>query len=215
MPTLNLTAIRAKVYARLENNTDFYLTTEADRAINDAIKVVNMYTGFIQTTISIPGGTVANQVDYQTPTGILFPLRVAIGGQVIDKRSWASMGQGNSAWRLDTTANTGIAVSIWVPVGLTIFSLNPADSTGGQVISVAGVAEPTPLASGGDVIQIPDEFVDLIMDLASHILPLKEGGLIFSQAGALYTMFLSRIKQFAFYQNMRYPQYWVEVKSPS
>lgn len=215
MPTFNLTDLQTKVYNRLENNTDFYTITEVTRAINDAVKVANLFSGFIQATLPVPGGTVANQVDYATPTGLIFPLRVTIGGQVIDKRSWTSMGQASSSWRLDTTANTGIAVSIWVPAGVTMFALNPADSTGGQVIGVTGVAEPTPLVGGADIVQIPNEFVDIVMDLASHILPLKEGGLIFSQAANLYVMFLSRMKKFKFYQTMRYPAYWVEVNSPA
>lgn len=214
MPTITLNDLRVRVYSRVENNMEFYTLAEVDRAINQAVKVLNLYTGFIQTTISVDGGSVAGQVDYLVPDGILFALRVSIDGKMLDKNGWTSMGKTNAGWRLETTDNTGMPVSRWIPIGLKAFSINPADATGGLDIQVLGVAEPTLLVDGEDVIQIPNEFDDLMIDMAAHILPLKESGLIFSQASNYYIQFLSKMKEFKRYTTLRFPQYWIEVQSP-
>lgn len=214
MPVTTLAEVREQVYDRLENNTRFYRQTRVDDVINDTVRVLNLLTGYLQTRVFIPSFTIANRRIYDVPAGILIPLRLDLEGKELRKTSLANLSQAHSEWMKETSDSTGLPTSEWAPIGLTKFALWPAPSQAGMSLRVTGVQEPDDLTDDDDVIAFPDEYSEAFENLSSHILPLKEGGLIFSQAALFYTSFLSSAKELSQFQRMKMPQYFVERESP-
>lgn len=212
MPQFTLADLESQVYDQLDNNTDFYVQAEVDRAINEAVRTLNLFTGFLQTTSTITGGTQAGRVFYDTPGNILFPIGVRFNTRPLKKSSLRSIGSMHRNWMTHTTVNFG-PVADWIPVGTRKFALHPSDSVGSVTLQVIGVQEPTALASATDTVSVPDEHVDTLVNLASHILQLKEGGKIFADASQAYQDFLHGMKTMGRWQKLKQPRYWVEVEA--
>jgi len=215
MATVTRADLRTRIQARLDGNTELYPDPEVHAAIDDAVRALNLFTGFIQTTALHSAFTVANQHIYDVPSGYLFLVRVEFQGRVLDKTSLSNICNSNPEWLSETTANTGIPVSSWVPLGVNKFAIHPADSLGSQNVRLAGVVEPTSLSADDSVIAIPDDFSDLIEDLASHYLQMKEGGIIFTRASLLYQKFLGKMKELTRFTTMKNPTYWVDIERPN
>jgi hypothetical protein len=191
-----------------------YSDAEIHRAMDDAIRVANAHTGYVQQTTSHSNFTVANQSIYSVPSGYLFFTKVALSGRVLDKTSVKALSNRHPEWLGETTTNTGIPVSRWAPIGLNRFCLHPAPSTANLTITCSGVKETSSLTLDTSVIPFPDEMSDMVEDLVVHYLQLKEGGLIFNQAVALYQKFLSKMKELSRYSTYRNPRFYVEAVSP-
>jgi len=141
MPTITLAQLRSLAYDRVDNNTVLFPTAEVDSIINEAIRTLNLFTGFLQATADIPGFSVIGQRLYQCPSPILFPLKVQFEGRQLDMVPLRRLGEDYRKWATDVTAGAG-PVSRWSPIGITQFVIHPADSVGGQYIGVTGVIEP-------------------------------------------------------------------------
>lgn len=207
-----LADLDARVLDRLDNNSIFYPTSERYSAINEAIKVLNIYTGFLQTTVSISGGTQSGKLFYNVPSSVLFAEAVIFNNRPLRRSSIGSLGRRYRDWTSHTTVNFG-AVADWAPVGLRKIAIHPADNTGGVSLQISGVQEPVKLALVGDSVQIPDEFIEIMEEYASFTLQLKEGGKIFSDASLLYQRFLHRMKELGRWTGLRQPRYFVETTS--
>jgi len=197
----------------MDNNNLLYPQSEVLIYVNEAMRVLNLFTGFLQTTVDIPGDSVANRVWYDTPDPIVIPLRVQFEGDYLYKNSLNKLGQVYGQWTAETTANTGRPVSHWTPVGLTKFGIHPADAIGGGVISVTGIRNPAILGIN-DIIPIPNEYAEPLEELAAFSLQLKEGFPLFEKAAMMYTKFLSRMKDQARWRKDTMPAYYVEQKEP-
>ena len=75
-----------------------------------------------------------------------------------------------------------------------------------------GIAEPPLLVNPTDVIPMNDEMADEIKDYAGHILPMKEGGAIFSAASLYYQEFIRKRKLTARWKQMAWPSYFVDMQ---
>ncbi len=213
MPTITLADLRTLVYARVEDNTLLYTTAEVDAVINEAMRLTNLFTAFNQTSIQLPNFTVADQLLYDVPFPIIFPTRIAYEGKDLDKTGLIRIAQDYRYWATDTT-NTYGPVGRWVPIGIKRFALHPIDSIGGASITITGVAEPTLLVAPGDVMQLDDDFVTLIVDYCGHRLVLKEGGKVFSDASLLIQSYWRNTKQLKRWQTFKAPRYFVQVQQP-
>ena len=211
MPTVTLSQLQSRVYSRLDNNALLYTASEVTAAINEQIRVINLITGYIQTSVLVPGSSRPNQQWYNVPAGILVPLRVQFEQTVLEKYSLTNMGMIAPNWLTENTANTGAPVSHWTSVGLQKFAIHPADSVGGNDILVTGIAEPVLLVSGSDTISFPNEYAEALEDMAVVTLVMKESGTIFTQASVMYQKFISKMKQFQRFENLRWPAYWIET----
>jgi len=211
MPSVTLEELESSVYAQLDGNVLFYTEPEVRAAINDAVRALNLYTGMLQSTLTVAGGTVAGRQIYDVPQGILYPLGVYVNSRQLDRSTLRAIGMRYRRWTEHTTANFG-RMSDWIPLGITKFAVHPVDVVGGRTLQVVGVVEPAELVNGSDVINCPDTFASTVEDLASHTLQLKEGGKIFSDASVGYQAFLATAKNLMRWRTMKQPRYWIETE---
>jgi hypothetical protein len=205
VPSVTLEQMMSRVYSRLDGNTVLYLSQEVINAINEQIRVVNCYTGYLQTVVELPSFTRPNQVWYRVPSGVLFPLRLQWEQTFLDRVSLDMLGQSHPNWSMENTANTGMQVSRWALAGLGIFALHPADSVGGNDIRITAIQEPVLLESGTDVIPFPNEYSEIIEDLTVVALVLKESGQTFQQTLVLYKKAMSKLKEMSRWMVWRQP----------
>lgn len=209
MPTVTLSNLQSRVYSRIDDNMLLYESAAVTSAINEAIRVTNLFVGYIQTSGSVTSRP--NQVWYPMPFGILIPIRLQFENAFIERFSLNNMGQAAPQWLKETTRNTGVPVSHWVAGGLDKFAIHPADSVGGNNITVTGIAEPSLLVNLSDTISFPDEYSEAIEDMAFMALILKEGGKILSDGIVVYQAAISKLKQFSRWQDARQPVKQVQM----
>lgn len=207
MPLETLSGLQTQIYGQLDGNSDLYPAAELTRAINEQIRVLNLYTGFLQSSDTIT--TQANRHFYDVPDGILVPLAVDLDDRELRRSSLAALARRRRLWLRETTANLGM-VSTWVPIGIRKIAIHPADAVGSRTLRVTGIAEPTALSAAGDIVQVPDEMLDAVEALTTHVLQLKEGGKTFADASSAYNAFLGQVKEWERWKRLKHPRYWVE-----
>jgi hypothetical protein len=215
MPATLYTLFQLQQFAldTVEGNSLFYTYPELTYAINEAIRTINLVTGFLRGTATIPGNSVAGQLLYNTPPSILFPMRVQFEKRMLDPVSLDRIGNDYATWATDTTNKLG-NVQRWIPFGTQMFAIHPIDSIGGGVIYVTGVLEPTLLVNGSDSVSLEDEFVDLIVTFCRARLPLKEGGAVFASASRSQQDFYRKLKTKKMIEGLKFPQYFTKMASP-
>ena len=183
-----------------------YGNTQITVAINESYQLVNSFCGVNIKTVAVPGGSVANQVNYSTPSPIMIPMELYFNGRQMRKLSLGALGRNYRSWLTDNTTKNG-PVARWTPTGIKTFAIHPADAVGGQSITITGVIEPTLLSSGSNVLEIEDEYLTMMLELTVHRLQLKEGGKIFSDSS---TMMLN-----SFYKRLANRTRFTGWKSPT
>jgi hypothetical protein len=209
MPVYTLADLRALALRRLDENSEFYDQESVDQEINDAIRAWNAFTGRIVDSKLVPGGTVSGQVLYRVPSGILFPIRVSVGGLELKKSSMSDIGHLRRRWPADRSDGKP---SFWIPVGIDRFALWRVPAVGAVPISVFGVAEPTALSQSTDAISLPDEDVAAIIEAAVASLVFREGGPALRAAVPMYQRYLAAIKERGRFKKVKLPRYWLIEK---
>ena len=210
MPSITRANLVSRVYSRLEGNSAFYPLEEVSDAINEAIRLINLITGFLQATGTVT--TVAGQSIYSVPSSVLIPTRVSLNGRYLNKTTVRRLGHAEPTWMRDTTATTHRPTQDWCPIGLKSFAIYPADANSGKILSVTGVAEPTILVNDSDAIQYPSEFADAIEEYAAHACMIKGGGTVSKAAMVSYQGFMARIQELRRYKAKISPRFRVEVE---
>jgi len=209
MPLVTLSSLTSGVYDRLEQNTAFYPSSEVVGNINDAIRTINLYTGFLRTTALL--GSEPGQPIYDAPRSILCVTRVDYNGRELDFASLASLCHSRPRWISDTTATTDSPVSTWTPMGIKRILLSPAPADSQVEIKLYGVAEPVPLVNHSDTINMQAEFADMIKDLAACQCMVKCGGVVARDGMILYKQFLTRMKSLKRFRRNVNPAFRVEI----
>jgi hypothetical protein len=207
MPVFKLRDLESKCLGGLDNNTAEYPLAEVDYVINEAIRLVALFTGFYKATVQIPGYSVANRLVYNTPPGILAANVISFEGRQLQKVSLRKLARQRRNWATDTTAAYG-RVEYWAPVGASKFVISPIDSQGGRDISVTGMAEPPLLVNPDDVMTLENEYVEIIPAYAKHRLPLKEGGKTFADGSLALNDFYATMMQRKRFESLKeFPLY--------
>jgi hypothetical protein len=209
MPSVTLAQLQNRVLSRLDGNTELYPLSEITAMLNERMRTLNLFTGILQVTLQTPTLSQPDRVWYDTPQGIVVPMRVQFGDTYLNKTFPNSIGMHNPRWVADTTANTGLPVSRWIPCGFTKFAIHPADSWGGVEIFVTGIQEVPLLASPTDTVVIPNEFTDALVLSSAYTLMLKETDKIFRDASLLMHEYFSILKRIQIYRSWVQPRYWV------
>lgn len=212
MPNYTLADLDGRVLDRLEGNSLFYVQTERTNAINEALRVLNVFTGFNQGTVNVPGGTQIGRYIYDQPFGTLFPMAIAFNGRQLRRSTFRALTRDHRLWTQQNTINYG-PVAEWWPIGIQKFGIHPADMMGTLTLAITAVIEPPLLVNQTDQTIVPDEFTEALIELAAHVLQLKEGGKIFADASVLYQKFLSEMKDYGRWRYMAQPRFWVESQA--
>jgi hypothetical protein len=194
------------VLDRLDQNATLYTPPELDYVVNEAVRVVSLFTGFFRNTLQLPGYTVAGQLVYNTPHGMMVPIMVTFEGRQLQKYTLKKLARDRRNWATETTLSCG-RVKQWASVGIGKFVINPIDSIGGNELLITGLGEPPLLVNDGDVLVIENEYVELITSYGVHNLPLKIGGKIFADGSLALNEFYSKIAERMRYESFKAPKY--------
>lgn len=209
MPQVELQDLQARVYARLDGNTQLYSLTSVNSRINEGARCLNLFTGFSQATV-LAGLTIANWQWYRVPAPIVFPMKVYCENRELNKSSVSSTSDVSPRW---LRGSTNQQIRSWIPVGTTMFAIVDVDPTGGKALSVMGVTTPALLVNETDTLNLDDEYADLIVDYAFVNLVLKEGGKPFADASSNYKGWLKRVRALQRWEKKINPSWMVEIES--
>ena len=210
MPLFVANDLDQMVLSTVEGNGTLYTFQERYDAINEAVRIINLHTGYLHTSITF--ASIAGRSIYNTPSGILIPLRLEFNGRYLHPSGVDMLNHSYPEWMKDTTTSLGSPVARWARWGLTKLVVHPSDGVGGQSMVLYGIDEPPLLVNPTDVIPMNDEMADEIKDYAGHILPMKEGGAIFSAASLYYQEFIRKRKLTARWKQMTWPSYFVDMQ---
>ena len=174
------------------DSVPFWSTDEAVDAINEALLMWNLMTGFWKDTITLTTSLTANY-DYDLPDSIVFGMRVEFNGKPLNLSSRFDMDGGHPGWQSQTTADGGNVPNEpknWLPLSMARIAIWPADAVGGNTLTVNGVSDTPLLVDAGDFIDIGAEELGVILGYALHVLSFKEGGARFAATAHYFTEFL-------------------------
>lgn len=192
----------------MENNTALYdRVTDVDRAINEALRVTNLFTGWSQGR-SGAGFSVANRVIYVKPSKMLFPMKLYMDQREIPKESISTLANTEQRW----IKGIGARTRYWAPIGLNLFALYPSDKLGGRDLEMWGITEPARLVNDSDTATISDELVDLVIDHAFMNIVVKEGGRIQADAARLYRPWIAKMNNLRYWEGKINPSGKVEMQ---
>lgn len=169
----------------------FWTSTEATNAINEALLMWNLLTGYWKKTISIT--TTAGNFEYALPTTLVFGTRVSYETKPLAPTDMHSMDNGQPGWQAQTTASGGnvpTSPKKWLPISVDLIAIWPADAVGGHTLTVDGVSQTPRLVNAGDYIDIGEDMLNAILGYALHVAALKEGGARFAATMGMFTEFL-------------------------
>lgn len=215
MATISLSSLKASTYDRLENNSVFYTSAEVVGSINDAIKVLNLFTGFITGTGT--ASSVATTSMYEVPSNIFLVTRVRYNGRELDPLRFSALCEGSPRWMTEVASADG-PVSTYTPLGLQINKkviLHPAPDITGATIEFFGITEPALLVNDSDTINCSAEFADIIASFAAHDRMTKNGGVVARDAMLVYKAFLKRMESLKRYRAKVNPRLQLEYIRPA
>lgn len=214
MPSVTLSDLQARVYARVDNNTLLYPANRVTPVINEAIRILGVFCGLYQQTIQLvsqPG-----KIWYSIQgLGLVYPSRVQFNNTYLEPTSLLQLGRASSRWVTDTSLNALTPPSSWLPFGFNTFAIHPADSNGGNLLYVTGAAEPPLLVNPTDTINLNNSVFAAFDEYCVCVLQLKESPKTFTQAATNYQAFLRIIKEVTIYRSFIAPRFWIsEAQQP-
>lgn len=173
---------RATLRARLQDrytSDPFWSATEANDAINEALRQFNLYTGYWRgtttatTTINSPFVTVPGTLTYRT--------RVTRAGATLTRKSIVELYRSRKNWRTQTTASGSpvpATIREWAPIGLGSIAIWPTDAVGGTTLTFDGVKLTPTLTADGNFLDLGDEELKVILDECLYILSFKRPSIL-------------------------------------
>lgn len=216
MPTVTLLQLKDAVYAKIDNNSLFYTTSEVTWAINEGIKLGNLFCGWISKTEAVLSGgvTIADRHIYRVPESIVIPQKVVFEGKELDKVGLFQLFRYWPEWMRDTTATTGYPVNRWSPYAFNRIAIHPADAVGGGYLEITGIANPDDLVNDTDTITLPKAAVTAIADYSAHVVQCKLGSVPLTQSMPMYRTFEQLIKQNRIWSRYKHPNFWLDITTP-
>jgi hypothetical protein len=156
----------------------FWTAEEARLAINEALRDWNLLTGRWRRRVTLDA--VACVPDLPLPGTLTYAMRVTtFDGWPLIPSSLSDLDLGQPAWRNQTVETPGVArrPTVWAPLSLTAIAIWPSyrrPQLG--ALHVDGVMATPILTAPADFIDLGEETVDIITDMALHVAALKEAG---------------------------------------
>jgi hypothetical protein len=189
---VTLTVLQQRLQDRYDN-TPFWTNEEARTSLNEALRVWNALTGYWRTR-KTNLVTLTNDPWHPLTGSLTYRTRIELNGVALKPTSIFSMDNHRPNWEGETTATGGAVpntVKFWMPAGLQLIALWPADAVGNQTLTVDGVVSTPVLINGGDFVDIGEEEINTLTGYALHVLTFKIGGAVFKATMPLYQAFLA------------------------
>jgi hypothetical protein len=174
--------LRGQLQARYTGDP-FWSDTEANDAINEALRYFNLFTGYWRGT-----GTTATTINspfVAVPGTLTYRTRVYVSGRALTRKSIVEFYRGRRTWRTDlTTSGGGVPTTIreWAPVGLSQIATWPTDAVGGTTLSFDGVRLTPVLTADGDFLDLGNEEIGILLDEALWVLAFKRPSILEAMA---------------------------------
>ena len=208
MPYVTANQLDQRILSRIDNNYLLYPQPKRYAAMNEAIRILNLFTSMFQATVQLT--TQPNRTWYSIQgLGLIFPSRCQFENTYLEQTSFLQLGRSKPSWVTDTSANQLTPPTSWLPFGFNTIAIHPADSLGGRSLLVTGCAEPPQLVNPTDTINLNNSYFAAFDEYASHILLLKESPKTFAQASESYKAFMRIIKEVTIYRGFIAPQYFI------
>lgn len=152
----------------------YWSTTEANDAINEALRYFNMYTGYWRGSVNII--TTVNTVFYNVSNTMTRATRLYRSGKALGRKSIVELYRQRRNWRTQTTASGGgvpTTVQEWAPVGLNQIAIWPAHAAGGLTLTLDAVKITPVLTADGQFLDLGQEELDALLDECMWILTFK------------------------------------------
>lgn len=172
---VTLATLKTRLDDRLEISS-FYTAAEKLLALNEAIRLWNLFTGTWRQRI-----THALQVEsdpyFALPQSMTFAMTMSQAGTPMAKASLMDLDYGKPGWEGQSIGDTGVptAPRVWAPVSLTLMTYWPKVIATGVTLTIDGVADTPVLAADGDFIDLNESRHSILLDYAKHYLNLKRG----------------------------------------
>jgi hypothetical protein len=192
MPYQNVTLADLQVMLTQRwDSVVFWTAEEARLALNEALRDWNLLTGRWRRRLNMP--TVAGQVEYDINATLLYGMRVKVGSNPgLTPTSILELDLGRPTWRLETTASGGDVPTIpmlWAPVSIQRIAIWPATMTLTDLF-VDGVSNTPVLGEPADFIDVDEETLPILVDMALHCAAFKEAGPRWRSTKGYYLNFL-------------------------
>lgn len=173
-----LATLRARLQDRYTGDP-FWSATEANDALNEALRYFNLFTGYWRGTTT--ANTTANVPFVAVPATMTYRTRVYVAGRVLTRTSLIGLYRTRRDWRTQTTTSGSPVPTTpreWAPVGLTSLAIWPADAAGGLTLSIDAVKLTPILTADGQFVDIGEEELRLVLAEALWILTFKRPSLM-------------------------------------
>jgi len=150
----------------------FWTAEEARLALNEALSEWNLLTGRWRTTV--PLDVLAATPEITLPGVLTYAMRVTTAaGAPLHPTSILELDLAQPQWRREV----GPAPALWAPVSLTQIAIWPASTVDAPAaLRCDGVMRTPTLVAPTDVVDLGEEIVDVIVDMALHVAAFKEAG---------------------------------------
>jgi hypothetical protein len=183
------------VMAQRWDQTVFWTAEEARLALNESLREWNLLTGRWRTRVPLD---IINSVsEVHLPAPMTYAMRVTTAaGDPLHPTSLAEYGLMRPGWAGETTASGGDVPTrplLWAPISLTGISIWPTlpgtGTTFGALLGDGVLSTPV-LVNGGDFVNLGEEIIDVIVDMALHVASFKEAGHRWRATRAYFDAFL-------------------------
>jgi hypothetical protein len=177
-----LATLRARLQDRFTGDP-FWSATEANDAINEALRYFNLFTGYWRGTAT--AATTINVAFVTVPTTLTKNTRVYVAGRALVRKSIVELYRTRRNWRTQTTASGSpvpTTIREWAPIGVRQVAIWPTDAVGGTTLSFDAVKLTPILTADGNFLDLGDEEINLILAEALYILAFKRPSILEAMA---------------------------------
>lgn len=149
----------------------FWTAEEARLALNEALRDWNLLTGRWRTRVTL--SALAGVPEIALPGVLSYAMRVTTAaGAPLHPTSITELDLGQPQWRRETGTPR-----LWAPVSLTQIAIWPAYlAAAPNALRCDGVMATPVLVNPPDLVDLGEEIVDVVCDMALHIAAFKEAG---------------------------------------
>jgi hypothetical protein len=171
----------------------FWTPLEARLALNEALRDWNLLTGRWRTRVALD--VLGPDPEIALPSLLSYSMRVTtVAGSPLIPTSLSELDLGRPSWRLETITSGGdvpTVPTLWAPVSLTRIAIWPTYPVlNALALRADGVLRTPVLLAGSDLVDLGEEIIDVIVDMALHVAAFKEGGTRWRATRPYYEAFL-------------------------